>query len=243
VYILLGQSNMVGEGSIEGTSDGDLEHAVKSEGLYSYLWDAATNDWAVRRDVRLLEVMGSGNPGFNRSKLQHNEWMGVNGTVKDSIGPELGIGAVMGNFTSNFSSASASGSGPAGPAGGHGHTMILKSCIGGRSLGWDLLPPDSPSHEYTDPADNQTYTYAGYHQSPNRWLKGTTPKRNGWEAGLQYDGDTANAEYVLANFETFYPGVTKYEVKGFFWWQVRLRCVGWLRWWLWRGSCWVNRVS
>jgi hypothetical protein len=33
------------------------------------------------------------------------------------------------------------------------------------------------------------WTYAGYHQSPNRWLKGTTPKPIAWTAGIQYDGD------------------------------------------------------
>ena len=36
VFILLGQSNMLGFGKIKG-GDGSLEHAVKEKGLYPYL--------------------------------------------------------------------------------------------------------------------------------------------------------------------------------------------------------------
>merc|ERR1711865_1272487 len=38
-------------------------------------------------------------------------------------------------------------------------------------------------------------------------------------AGEQYDGDVAAAKAVLGNFSTYYPGATKYNVKGLFWWQ------------------------
>jgi hypothetical protein len=41
-------------------------------------------------------------------------------------------------------------------------TTSFQSCIGGRSLGWDLLPPGSPEEDYTDPKTNKTITYAGY---------------------------------------------------------------------------------
>ncbi|SVC26660.1 uncharacterized protein METZ01_LOCUS279514, partial [marine metagenome] len=40
VYILLGQSNMLGAGKIKG-GDGSLEHAVKEKNLYPYLVDVA----------------------------------------------------------------------------------------------------------------------------------------------------------------------------------------------------------
>jgi hypothetical protein len=59
----------------------------------------------------------------------------------------------------------------------------------------------------------------GYHQSPNRWLKGTTPVPIGWIAGEQWDGDLYRADLVLGNLSTYYPGGTDYEVAGFFWWQ------------------------
>ena len=197
VFVLMGQSNMLGEGKVAGNTNGTLEFAVKTEHLYPYLVDSK-GDWAVRNDVRNVFVMGSGNASFESSKIQHNEWMGVNTTIKATIGPELGIG----NFVGNYSDAP---------------VMILKSCIGNRALGWDLLPPGSGEFEYTD-GSGTTWVYAGYHESPARWQKGTTPQPIGWMAGEQYDGDTTSAAAVLANISTFYPGALKYEVAGFFWW-------------------------
>jgi len=97
--------------------------------------------------------------------------------------------------------------------------LILKSSIGNRSLGWDILPPGSESYEFEDPKDGKTYVYAGYGQSPDRWLKGTEPKPIGWSAGLQYKGDVARAKAVLKDLGKYVPGATKYEVKGFLWWQ------------------------
>ncbi|MFT5469549.1 MAG: hypothetical protein ACI8UO_004670, partial [Verrucomicrobiales bacterium] len=85
--------------------------------------------------------------------------------------------------------------------------------------GWDLLPPGSPSYEFTDPKDGKTYVYAGYGDSPLRWEKGTEPEAIGWKAGVQYDGDIARAKAVLSNLDTYYPGAKGYEIAGFFWWQ------------------------
>jgi len=203
VYIMMGQSNMLGMGEILGDVNGTLEYAVKTKHLYPYLWDDAQHTWAVRSDVRNVFIMGNGNGTFDHGKLQHNEWLGVNDSIKKTIGPELGIGNRVGDFTK-------------------GHVMMLKSCIGDRSLGWDLLPPGSPSFDFTSTlrnGSNETYTYAGYHQSPSKWIKDTTPKPIGWMAGEQYDGDTANAAHVVSHLDEFYPGISKYEIAGFFWWQ------------------------
>lgn len=106
VYILMGQSNMVGLGKIAS-----LDAAVKTKGKYPYLVDA-TGNWTVRNDVRNVFMM--------TFKLQHNDWMCV--TNRKSLGPEFGIGHYLGNAID-------------------APVMILKSCIGNRSLGWDLLPP------------------------------------------------------------------------------------------------------
>ena len=65
----------------------------------------------------------------------------------------------------------------------------------------------------------KTFVYAGYKDSPDRWEKGTEPKKIGWYAGVQYDGDIANAKTVLAELDKHYPGAKKYEVAGFFFWQ------------------------
>ena len=212
VYILMGQSNMLGEGR-----KADLPGLVANgTGKYPYLWDSAEagGGWATSKNVRSVFVKGSGGAAAPAT-LFNNELMtaaptipaAVPGTTpreKDSIGPELGIGFALGNHT----------------PGSDDPIMVLKSCTGGRSLGWDLLPPTQAGFDYTDPASNVTYTYAGYHQSPNRWAKGTTPRPIGWEAGLQYDGDVARAAAVLANLTShYYPGAAGYEVAGFFWWQ------------------------
>ena len=42
--------------------------------------------------------------------------------------------------------------------------------------------------------ETKTFVYAGYKDSPDRWEKGTEPKKIGWYAGMQYDGDIANAK-------------------------------------------------
>jgi hypothetical protein len=101
--------------------------------------------------------------------------------------------------------------------------MILKSCIGNRSLGWDLLPPGSERYEVEEKdrktGQAKTFVYAGYKDSPARWEKGTEPKKIGWYAGMQYDGDVANAKRVLAQLDKYYPGAKTYEVAGFFFWQ------------------------
>ena len=93
--------------------------------------------------------------------------------------------------------------------------VILKACIGNRSLGWDLLPPGSEQFEF------EGKIYAGYKESPLSWDKGTTPEPIAWYAGKQYDTDTGNAKEVLANLAKFYPDYQGqgYEVAGFVFWQ------------------------
>eukprot|EP00051_Salpingoeca_urceolata_P026277 m.476708 g.476708 ORF g.476708 m.476708 type:complete len:357 (+) comp20622_c0_seq1:1351-2421(+) len=197
VYILMGQSNMLGEGKISPvTKNGTLEYAVHTEGRYPYLWNKANNSWAVRDDVRYTFIMGSGNASFEKSKLEHNEWMTVTG---NTIGPELGIGNYVGNYSKQ-------------------KVLILKACIGNRALGWDLLPPGSPGFEFTD-SKGQAWEYAAYHQTPNKWKKGTTPVPVNWMAGEQYDGDTNRTMHILNNFSAYFPGEDSYEIAGFFWWQ------------------------
>ncbi|MFM9059131.1 MAG: sialate O-acetylesterase [Planctomycetaceae bacterium] len=196
VFILLGQSNMVGMGKISG-GDTSLENAVKTKGKYGYLVDAS-GAWLARPDVRFTRTMqGKG--------VMVNDWMGIKG---GTIGPEFGIAKHVGDAID-------------------APVLILKSCIGNRSLGWDLLPPGSKRFE------EGGKVFAGYKDKPDSWAadsaKGiaTEPppwldkKGNpiGWYAGKQYDDDVGDAKKVLAELATYYPGATKYEVKGFFFWQ------------------------
>lgn len=205
VFILLGQSNMVGLGKIAGT-DSSLENAVKTKKKYSYLVDD-TGKWTQRNDVRFVRMMqGRG--------LLNNEWMAVK---SGTIGPEFGIGHPLGNAID-------------------APVMILKSCIGNRSLSWDLLPPGSERFEFVikdKTGTEKKMVYAGYKDKPESWemdpSKGlkTEPapwvdksgKPIQWYAGKQWDDDTADAKKVLADLAKYYPDATKYEVAGFFFWQ------------------------
>ena len=169
VYILMGQSNMLGFGKVSG-----LKEACVNKGLYPYLIND-DGSWTVRKDVRFTRVMCSG-PGPR--KIHNNDWM----TIKQAnIGPEMGIGHYVGHVTK-------------------APVLILKSCIGNRSLGWDLLPPTAEG-------------YAGNKKGPRKPIQGD------WYAGMQYDGDVRAAHEVLKQIGKYYPGATRYEVKGFFFWQ------------------------
>ncbi len=162
VFILLGQSNMLGFGKIgsEG-KPGTLTHAVQEEELYPFLVDDE-GAWTERKDVRNVRVM----VGKEGMRVFNNEWMTITGK---NIGPEIGIGHHLGNLLDE-------------------PVLILKSCIGNRSLGWDLLPPGSAQFV------RDGKVHAGYKDSPDVWDEGTEPKAIGWYAGKQYDDDIANAK-------------------------------------------------
>ena len=193
VFLIMGQSNTLEMGKVKGDQEGSLEYAVKNEKLYPYLVDDQ-GDWIIRQDVRNVQVMGSGGPGKNR--VLRNDWLTISG---GKIGIEIGIGHQLGNALEE-------------------PVMILKSSIGNRALGWDLLPPGSEGFEFTD-SKGVTWVHPGSKGSPEKWKKGETPKPIGWYAGLQYEGDVARAKEVLSNLDTYYPGATGYEVAGFLWWQ------------------------
>jgi len=199
VFIIMGQSNTLEMGHVHGDKDGSLEHAVKVEGLYPFLVDDA-GAWTVRKDVRNVSVM------TGRKGVYRNEWLTVEG--KGKIGMEIGIGNALGTYFDE-------------------PVMVLKSSIGNRSLGWDLLPPGSERFEFTqfDKKQNKevTYVYPAYKDEVRhgRWEKGNVPEppKHGWYAGKQYDDDVANAKKILADLPKYYPEATKFEVAGFLWWQ------------------------
>ena len=153
VFILSGQSNMVGMGRISplGTL-GTLETITKTDGMFPNLIDAS-NNWTVRNDVKYRGVITAIGNGFLTP-----------GVMGSNFGPELGFGHVMGYYYDE-------------------PVIVLKTSQGNRSLSWDCLPPGSPQYVHTD-----GYTYAGYSDSPNRWLtEGGGPSPYGWYAGKQYD--------------------------------------------------------
>ena len=202
VFIIMGQSNTLEMGKVKGDKEGSLEHAVKKENLYPFMADGSGN-WTTRKDVRNVHVMGSGGPGKTRE--MRNDWLTVSG---GKIGIETGIGHQLGNAL-------------------NAPVLILKSSIGNRSLGWDLLPTGSPRHEVetTDKKTGKIITLVTpAHKDEVRhasWTKGEVPAppKHTWHAGIQYLGDIARAQDVLKNLGKYYPDATKFEVAGFLWWQ------------------------
>ncbi len=190
VFIMMGQSNMLGFGRLGPDSQkGSLEFYVKSEGKYPFLIDES-GQWTKRNDVRYVFFQ----PGGRGGGLKNNDWL----TPKNNFGPELGFGYVIGEALAD-------------------PVMLLKVCIGNRGLGWDLLPPGSERYEVEE--KGKTFVYAGYKDSSAKWEKGTEPVPVNWYAGKQYDDDVAAAKNILADIGTYYPGATKYEVAGFVWFQ------------------------
>ncbi len=119
VFILSGQSNMVGFGRVDGTGNDTLQSVTQTEKKFPNLI-TSTNAWTVRQDVLyrgVISALGDAPlaPGFGESS--------------DSFGPELGFGHVMGYI--------------------HGEpVLIIKTSIGNRALGYDFLPPGSVRYNY-----------------------------------------------------------------------------------------------
>lgn len=195
VYIMLGQSNMLGFGRVDGKeTKGSLSNLVQEQGKYKHLVNAE-GAWVSRPDVRYVHVMDQ--RGVDYKDLEkfgdvNNDWL----IPKKSFGPELGFGWVVGDLHPE-------------------PVLLLKACIGNRSLGWDLLPPGGERFEF----DGKVY--AGSGDTANSWVKGAEPKPVNWYAGRQYDADVAHAKAVLKNLEKYYPGYKGqgYKVAGFVWWQ------------------------
>ena len=145
------------------------------------------------RNVHVMDARGAGLTEFTKFRDVKNEWLTVK---KGHIGPELQFGYLMGDHFEE-------------------PVLILKACIGNRSLGWDLLPPGSKRFKHGG------RTYAGYKDTPGSWVEGEEKKKVNWYAGRQYDADITHAKEALKKLEKYYPGYKGqgYEVAGFVWWQ------------------------
>jgi hypothetical protein len=152
VYIMSGQSNMVGFGQIAGTGPGTLQTMTGAENKFPNLV-ASGGGWTTRNDVKYRGVVSDIGNGALRPDVAGGDF-----------GPELGFGCVMGWHHDE-------------------PVLLIKASIGNRSLMWDFAAPTTPSFPHTD-----NHTYAGYGQSPNRWLTATgAPSPYVWYAGKQFD--------------------------------------------------------
>jgi alpha-galactosidase len=149
VFILSGQSNMVGMGEVDPiNTSGTLSTIVKRQGKFPNL--LATNGaWAVRNDVMYRGVISAlGNAGLGVGQ----------GSASTTIGPELGFGHVMGYYFNE-------------------PVLVLKTSIGNRSLLWDCLPPGSPRFNYNGSTyagygDSPNSWTIGGGPSPFAWYAG-----------------------------------------------------------------------
>jgi len=113
VYIMMGQSNMIGFGRINpDTVKGTLSYLTLKEGKFTHLIDH-TGSWIERQDVWYVQTT----VGHRQHWLQPlDEYR--------HIGPELQFGHLMGDYHDEM-------------------VLIIKASQGNRSLGWDILPPGS----------------------------------------------------------------------------------------------------
>jgi alpha-galactosidase len=202
VYILSGQSNMVGEGEIGplGTA-GTLETITRTENKFPNLLNGA--GWSVRNDVMYRGVIAAtGNAALTAGF----------GNITARIGPELGFGHVMGYHHDE-------------------PVLIIKSSQGGRALGWDFLPPgsvpytsgsntfagygDSPASWATGSAPVPNAFYGGY-QFDQCFLRKTD-----WAPAGAANASLTNVATVLDNFAADYPQWASqgFEIAGFAWFQ------------------------
>jgi len=184
VFILMGQSNMVGMGDIgPETAKGTLSHLTKTDKKYPWLVDG--DRWTERKDVFYYDA-----------RVKKGAPLSPTANNGNAIGPEVGFGYVMGHVLDE-------------------PVLVLKSCTGNRSLGWDLLPPGSKQYAF------EGRTYPGYKETPDSWVEGEPKKEVKWYAGKQYDDDQANAKAALKDLAKIYPGYKDqgYEVAGFVFWQ------------------------
>ncbi len=184
VFILMGQSNMVGMGDLGPESaKGTLTYLTKTDKKYPWLVDG--DKWTERKDAYYYDA-----------RVKKGAPLSPTANNGKSIGPEVGFGYVMGQVLEE-------------------PVLVLKSCVGNRSLGWDLLPPGSKPFAF------EGKTFAGYKDTPDSWVEGQPKKDVKWYAGKQYDDDMANAKEALKSLAKWYPGDkgSGYEIAGFVWWQ------------------------
>ncbi|NHE56636.1 sialate O-acetylesterase [Cyclobacterium plantarum] len=118
VFILAGQSNMVGHGELEKGDRGNLNNLVENDEKeeYQHLVNEK-GDWKVREDVFIY---------FNHQEKIHTGGLTVGyGANENTIGPELEFGNVVGDHFDE-------------------DVLIIKTAWGGKSLAVDFFPPGDP---------------------------------------------------------------------------------------------------
>ncbi len=125
VFFLSGQSNMCGMGKPES-----LMPLAKNDKKFAYLVDD-NGKWTVRNDVYYIYYV--------MDKREKDGQL----TVFNRIGPEVGIGHVLGYCHDEV-------------------VLLIKGACGNRSLGWDFMPPTSRKRLGKSSADGGWYAGTSY---------------------------------------------------------------------------------
>jgi hypothetical protein len=134
VYVLVGQSNMEGKGSVEGEKTNTLRDMVKNDPKKEFQSLVnADGTWRERPDVWTHFDQGPG-------KIKHSGLMPGYGSSGGQIGPELGFGLKMGDAY-------------------EGQVLLVKTCWGGTSLGGNFLPPSIGKYPMPPKPNTPGYCY------------------------------------------------------------------------------------
>lgn len=191
VFLLAGQSNMVGHGRVEiGHGDtnsnptgalGSLRYQVNNDPAnYGHLVDA-NGDWVVRDDAWVYSTGDGGEKGPLTTEF---------GASYINIGPEFGFGFQVADFYDE-------------------PVLLVKAAWGGKSLGNDFLPPSAESYPEPAAEGDKGYYYKlmleTYHNITDNLdaqfptLAGKTPELEGF-VWFQGYNDQFNATWA-ADYE------------------------------------------
>ncbi|MEM9346408.1 MAG: sialate O-acetylesterase [Planctomycetota bacterium] len=134
VYILAGQSNMVGFGTVLGDKPGTMQYHLKNEqDKYGHL--VKDGEPIVRNDVYVVNLSAPG-------KQKEAGFLDTNfGAQANHIGPEYGFGWVVGEYFED-------------------PVLIIKCSWGGRSLKHNFLPPSIEDYPKPDKTGDKGFEYA-----------------------------------------------------------------------------------
>ncbi len=132
VFILAGQSNMVGFGTVQG-GVGTMQHYVKTNpAAYGHLIKDGSP--VVRNDVYIVNLSDAGKP--------KSGWLATGfGASEDHIGPEYGFGFAVGDYYED-------------------PVLLIKCAWGGRSLFHNFLPPSAENYPKPEKDGDKGFHYA-----------------------------------------------------------------------------------
>ncbi len=201
VFILSGQSNMEGKAAVT-TLDAVINNPITRDQFRHLKPDGK---WLVRSDVwvtfldrtnrgRVAPVYGPLTVGYGSPKQGRDE--NFKRVPVKTIGPELGIGHVLGDHFEE-------------------QVLLIKAAWGGRAVKYTFRPPSAL------PSDNQIKEeVASIKQRKPKAEVTFESHKEGY--GRDYRKILSETERVLRNLKEYFPGYDEsqgYEIAGFIWFQ------------------------